>query len=269
MEISSQSKQLLVALAIKNRGDARALRRSIVAKERLKDEEIAKYLKECKDQVLTVFDEAYPRFLEQIYPMPVVLFYRGNINLIRDMDSCIGIVGSRETNDYSKTKTRALASSLAKRGFTIISGLARGIDTVALEAALPYGKAVAVIGNGTRYYYPAENEELQNQIAKYGLVLSEYPTFFPPAQWQFVARNRLIAALSTLVVVSDARRQSGALITATLASKYGHDVGAFPHDDDGDNGCNMIIKDGAFLIEDEEDVATILGSKGAPFFAKK
>ena len=268
MEIYA-SRDVVAALSMKYRGDIRKMEEHVSARADISAEELCYRLSRAKDSYVTMFDKEYPPDLLNIAPAPMVLWYRGNLSLIREMDACIAIVGARKAHSYALEKAKSLAASLAKRGMTIVSGLAEGIDRAALEGALPYGKAVAVIGNEMDYYYPADNEDLQRAIAKHGLLLTEYPRGTPPAPMQFVARNRIIAAISTLTIVAEAKLRSGSLITAAFACSIGHDVGAFPHDVDGDNGCNAIIKDGAFLVENEDDIATILGSKGERFFAKK
>lgn len=268
MEIYA-SRDIVTALSMKYRGDVRRMEEHVVARKDISPNELQRLLSRAKDSCLTMFDKEYPPDLMKIAPAPMILWYRGNLSLIRDTDACIAIVGARKAHTYALEKAKKMAASLAKKGITIVSGLAEGIDRAALEGALPYGKAVAVIGNGMDYYYPAENEDLQKAIAKNGLLLSEYPNDTNPAPLQFVARNRIIAAISTLTIVAEAKLKSGSLITATYASSIAHDVGAFPHDSNGDDGCNSIIKDGAFLIENEEDIASIMGSKGERFFAKK
>lgn len=269
MDTYSTIHDLLLTLSVRCNGDSRAVYQEVRLGHYPNDEEIEDAKKRIKSKVFTYQDSIYPHELERIYPTPLTLFYRGNISLIHNPNACVAIVGARVAHTYALEKTRKLAATLAKAGFTIVSGLARGIDSAALEAALPYGKAVAVIGNGMDYYYPPENEELQKAIAQNGLLISEYPDYVAPQPIQFVARNRIIAGITQVLVVAEARRKSGSLITAAFASTLGHDVCAFPHEDDGDSGCNMIIKDGAFLIEDETDIYDILGTKADPILGRK
>ena len=269
METYITSKDILIAISLRNQGNILAMERDIRAKAMPTDEEILAAQGDLGSQVCTYFDPIYPEDFPHLTPPPFVFYFRGDISLIRNKYGCVSIVGAREAGEYAMNKTRRLARALARRGFTIVSGLAKGIDTAALEAALPYGKACAVIGNGMDYFYPPENRELQEEIAKRGLLISEYPKDTPPYPMSFVSRNRLIAGLSQVVVVAEARIKSGSLITAAFASAMGHEVGAFPHNDRGDNGDNLLIKDGAFLVEDEQDIKEVLGSKAEPFFRSK
>lgn len=259
----------LIALAIRHRGDVTAIMGAIRRREGLEYEEIASLLATNRSKAITVFDPEYPEALLRIHPSPVVLFYRGDITLIRNVDDNVAIVGARECHTYAMDKTTEIAGQLAKRGMGIVSGLATGIDTCALQAGYPYGRAIAVIGNGMDYYYPSENRRLQQHIAEYGLLLSEYPDDVEPSPRNFVARNRIIAGLASLTIVAEAKLKSGSLITACFAASINHDVGAFPHDDNGDDGCNEIIKDGAFLISSINDVQVILGTRGEKFFLPK
>ena len=269
MDLTKEVHDLLVALSIKHHGDARAIENDIRARAYPGDEFIARSIERLRCQAITVNDNGYPRDLGHVRPMPITLFYRGDYSLIREVTGCVAIVGSREPSAYGVAKTKEIATELARRGFSIVSGLARGIDTVALEAALPFGKAVAVIGNGLDYCYPPENLELQKEIEKRGLLLSEYPGATQPTPYSFVARNRLIAALAQVVVVTDARIHSGAMHTVNFAAALNHDIAALPHDEDGDNGCNCLIKEGAFLLQSAKDIGDILGSKGEPYFGKE
>jgi DNA processing protein len=215
-------------------------------------------------QFWTPADRDYPRLLREIPDSPPVLYYRGNPELLNNdgMMPGVGIVGTRDPSDYAKRWTHKLSATLAKNGFTIISGMAEGIDTQAhwgcLEAA---GHTIAVLGTGTDVTYPPRNVALHQRILQDGLVLSEYPAGTKPNRMHFPRRNRIIAALSRAVLVMEAPRQSGALITAYQANDYGRDVYVLPATLDNSKaaGCLGLMTKGAQLILGESHLLEALG----------
>lgn len=177
---------------------------------------------------LTVFDENYPKLLKQIYDPPVVLYLRGDI-LPRDEKS-IGVVGSRKMTSYGKIVTEKFTSELVGVGLTIVSGLAKGVDTTAhLQALKDGGRTLAVLGGGLHNIFPPENISLAEKIANgAGAVISEFPPDYPALPGNFPSRNRIIAGLSKAVLVTEAASDSGSLITAKLAVEAGREVFAVP-----------------------------------------
>ncbi|MGT2895052.1 DNA-processing protein DprA [Streptococcus entericus] len=194
---------------------------------------------------LSIFDTAYPLELKTIYNPPVLLFYQGNLDLLTKPK--LAVVGSRKTSEVGTNSIKKIMAELGNH-FVIVSGLARGIDTAAHVAALKNGGAtIAVIGCGLDVYYPKENRQLQDYIAKNHLLLSEYLPGEQPLKFHFPERNRIIAGLSQGVLVAEAKMRSGSLITCERALEEGRDVFAIPGNilDGQSDGCLHLIKEGA------------------------
>lgn len=241
------------------RGDWKKIYAHILEKRPVPDGAVDRFTERYPCKIVTLLDDDYPKVLLQCPKPPLALFYRGNLSLLHDESRCVAIVGSRAASDYGKKMAKTLGEGLAKSGCVVVSGIARGIDGTALEAAFPYGKAVAVLGNGVDRYYPSENADLQKRIEKDGLVISEYPLGVEPSAERFPARNRIIAQLSRMVVVAEAKPRSGTMITVAFAAETGKDVGAIPFPADSESGCNRLIQDGAALITSADDVLFQMG----------
>lgn len=211
--------------------------------------------------IVTQDDEAYPAPLRDAYDPPLLLYIWGRLEP-RDRHA-IGIVGSRRATHYGTQATKKLSYQLAQAGFTIVSGLARGIDTSAHEAAIAAGgRTVAVVGSGLGKLYPPENLGLAEKIvAGHGAVVSEFPLGTAPDKQTFPMRNRIVAAWSRALLVVECPAWSGALITANLASEYGKQVFAVPGpiDKPTSTGCNQLIRDGATLVYDASHILDDLG----------
>lgn len=193
----------------------------------------------------SILDSCYPLELKTIYNPPVLLFYQGNLELLDKPK--LAVVGSRNTSETGIQSVKKILTEL-KNQFVIVSGLARGIDTVAHVAALKNGGAtIAVIGCGLDVYYPKENRQLQDYIAKHHLLLTEYLPGEQPLKYHFPERNRIIAGLSQGVLVAEAKLRSGSLITCERAMEEGRDIFAIPGNilDGHSDGCLQLIKDGA------------------------
>jgi DNA processing protein len=204
---------------------------------------------------LSQADPAYPNLLNKIYDPPKILYCRGNVDLLNSR--AIAIVGTRTATLYGKETAKKLAYDLARNGFTIVSGLADGIDTEAHLGALEAnGKTIAVFGCGIDRIFPSSNEELAKQIELSGLLVSEYPEEHPGAKWTFPRRNRIIAGLSLGVIVVEGHYDSGAMITAKLALEEGREVFAVPGNVEMEQskGPHWLIKQGAKLVETSDDV---------------
>ena len=219
------------------------------------DAELAR-IEKAGTHVVTREDAEYPKHLREIYDPPLVLYVRGSLG--EGNPHAVAIVGSRRTTLYGQEMARKLAYQLARVGVTVVSGAARGIDTCAHRGALQAkGRTVAVLGCGVDVAYPPENKELLAQIAaKGGAVVSEFPLGTKPDRQTFPMRNRVISGWSLGVLVVEANARSGALITASFAAEQGRQVFAVPGRADSalSKGSNHLIKDGAKLTEDVEDI---------------
>ena len=206
-------------------------------------------------QIALLGREPYPTRLATIDDAPQLLYYRGTFD---DADrNAVGIVGSRQCTPYGRRMAERIAAGLVRAGWTVISGLARGIDGVAHQAALDAGgRTIAVLAGGLSRIYPPEHAELADAIALRGALLTETPMTVAPQPGMFPARNRIISALSRGIVVIEANARSGALITATHAGEQGHEVFALPGNvDSGPSaGCHELLRKGARLVRDADDI---------------
>ena len=204
--------------------------------------------------IMTIRDRSYPGLLKTIPDPPPLLTYQG----VWETDSaCIAMVGSRAASSYGISTARRLAFKLAEKGFCIVSGMARGIDTAAHAGALDStGKTIAVLGSGFKKIYPRENRRLFGKIQKNGAVLSEFRLDTDPFPYNFPLRNRIIAGLSCGTIVVEAAGKSGSLITARLAGEYNREVFAVPGSvtSQKSRGTHLLLKQGAKLVETETDV---------------
>ncbi|HVF85446.1 MAG TPA: DNA-processing protein DprA [Abditibacteriaceae bacterium] len=211
-------------------------------------------------------DNDYPKSLEAIPDPPPYIFLRGDISPSDEV--AVGIVGTRHTTDYGRGIAHALSRDLASRGVTVVSGLARGVDTAAHRGALEGGgRTFAVCGCGLDVIYPPENKNLMEQISQNGACWSEFAPTTHPESWHFPARNRIISGLSAGVIVVEAGERSGALITADFAMEQGRDVFAVPGNIHKvqSRGAHALIKQGATLIENADDVLAALNNRALPF----
>lgn len=200
-------------------------------------------------------DAAYPARLRMIADPPPVLYVKGEIGG-RD-DRAVAIVGSRSASHYGRRVARDLAHGLASFGFTVVSGMARGIDGMAHESALASGgRTIAVLGSGVERAYPPEHDKLYQRICASGAVVSELPMGTRPLAFHFPARNRLISGLSLGVVVVEATEKSGSLITASMAVEQGREVFAVPGEVGASRsrGAHRLIRQGAKLVETVDDI---------------
>ena len=204
--------------------------------------------------IVTFLDSDYPVLLKEIFDPPPFLYVFGKLqaNSVN-----IAVVGSRNATTYGRTATLRLSQDLATRGLTVVSGMARGIDSAAHKGALSVGgETIAVLGCGLGTVYPAENMRLFERIQKKGAVISEFPFLAPPEAHHFPARNRIISGLSVGTVIVEATHKSGSLITAKLAAEQGREVFAVPGSITSfkSTGTHSLIKQGAKLVEQANDI---------------
>ena len=219
-------------------------------------------IKQHRVKIVAFDDAAYPAILKHIYDPPLVLFQQGED--LTQKQAAIAIVGTRMATIYGRNMARKISSQLSERGYTIISGGARGIDTAAHQAALSVNAStVAVLGSGLDVVYPLENFRLFQQIAQKGTMLSEYPMGTRPFRQNFPQRNRIVSGLCLGVVVIEAPAKSGALITASFALEQGREVFCVPGQADSFTmkGSHQLLREGAVLIEDVEDIIKEIGPR--------
>lgn len=216
-------------------------------------------IKKYDAHILTFWDKAYPDRLKRIFDPPVFLFVKGDISLLERHS--IGIVGTRVPTSYGKAVTEQLSRELIQNELVIISGFARGVDTIAHHAALNAGgKTIAVLGNGLDIIYPAENKKLLDNFANDGLFISEYPFGTNPDGGNFPKRNRIISGISIGILITEAGAKSGALLTAMYALDQNREVFAVPGAITSGNssGTNSLIKQGAKLVSGIDDILSEL-----------
>lgn len=216
-------------------------------------------LRQCSREkigILTYQDASYPSRLKNISDPPCVLYYKGRLPDF-DGSPLIGVVGTRKASAYGLTAAKRLGYQIARCGGIVVSGMAYGIDSMAMSGALTAGKeVVGILGCGVDIVYPPSNKGLFADVENYGCILSEFPPGTPPVGWNFPKRNRIISGLSCGVLVVEAPEKSGALITARQALEQGRDVFVVPGNIDVDTfvGSNRLLRDGAIAVSSGWDV---------------
>jgi len=237
----------------------------ITARAQINPEQLLEEHSKKNPHFWTLADADYPRLLKEIPSPPPVLYYRGLVELKENLaiKPMIAIVGTRSPTEYGRHWTRKISTTLAKYGFTVVSGMAKGIDTEAHRSCLEAGgRTIAVVGTGVDQVYPWENRGLYEQIQKQGLVVSEYCAGTQPNSSHFPQRNRIIAGLSRAILIMEAPSKSGALITAYQANEFCRDVYVLPGrlDDERSEGCLELINKGAqIILKDERQLLELLG----------
>lgn len=212
--------------------------------------------------IISYQDECYPKLLKQIADAPPILFALGNKELLNQ--KIISIVGTRNASINGRKFSSKIAYDLSEQGYIIASGMAKGIDASSHKGAMfansEAGKTIAVLGTGVDIPYPTENEDLYEEIKRNGIIISEFPIGTTPQPQNFPRRNRIISGISKGIIVVEANTKSGSLITARMALEQGRDVFAVPGSPT-DNRCagpNLLIKQGAYLIENEFDILNVI-----------
>jgi DNA processing protein len=235
--------------------DSRSVDALVTIRQRISLDAEMERLERHRVNVLVCDDPNYPSRLKEIYDYPPILYVRGS--LPAEDEPCLAIVGTRRPTMYGRQVTEEIVTDLARGGITIISGLARGIDSVAHRAALDAGgKTLAVFGSGLDIVYPGENAKLAQAIIEHGALVSEYPLGVKPKAENFPLRNRIMSGLSLGVLVVEAGERSGALITARQALEQNREVFAIPGSilSPASQGANRLIQEGAKLVRNYTDV---------------
>ncbi|GAE33940.1 DNA-processing protein DprA [Halalkalibacter akibai] len=218
--------------------------------------DFSSYFQSQQIHVMTVFDSDYPMLLKQIFDPPFVLYGLGNLKVLKT-EQRLAVIGTRYPSQAGMEAVKMLIPPVAQNGWTIVSGMAKGIDSMAHWQTLhANGQTIAVLGSGFNYIYPKENKKLFSKLSQENLLLSEYPPTTPPQKWHFPARNRIISGLTQAVLVIEAKEKSGSLITADQALEHGRDVFAVPGSiyTEQSRGTNYLIQQGAKLITHADDI---------------
>lgn len=214
------------------------------------------YMKQNNIELIHIYDKYYPEKLKTIYDKPIVLYIKGNKSILNEFS--LAIIGCREHTKYGEIVAKNISYQISKNNIVTISGLAKGIDSIAhKETIKAKGKTIAVIGSGVDNIYPEENKELAKEIIKNGgAIISEYVIGTKPQKMNFPARNRIISGMSNGVVVIEAKKKSGTMITVDFALEQGKEVFAVPGNilSPNSEGTNELIKQGAKLITNIEDI---------------
>ena len=227
----------------------------ISGRETIEPEEIYEKFLASGARLTTVFDEDFPKKLKNICDPPVILFYKGDISIVQGI--CVAMIGSRRSTAYGTAVGEMLSQEVAAKGICVVSGMARGIDTVCHDGAMKAGgKTVAVLGSGVDVIYPRENAKIYQRICEAGAVISEQPLGAPPEAKNFPMRNRIISGLSEGIVVIEAGENSGTLITAGYAADQNRDLFAIPGPIISANskGTNELIRQGCKIVTSARDI---------------
>ncbi|MDN4494231.1 DNA-processing protein DprA [Ureibacillus aquaedulcis] len=246
IETSPAQLAKILAISTKNAGDI-----------------LSKYQQVLKINLLDVYNSSsikaipytsdfYPKDLYDLIDPPTILYAKGNISLLKEPRK-IAIIGSRKATNYSSLAMEYIVPPLVEQKIVIVSGLAKGADSLAHRAAIQYGgKTIAVLGHGFSHIYPRENKELACEIARNHLLLTEYPPYVGVQKWQFPMRNRIISGISNAIVVTEASLKSGTLITTEHALEHGKDIFVVPGpiQKEQSKGTNSLLREGAIPISD-------------------
>lgn len=247
-------RKILLYFSLKYEGDFMKIYNAIKAKEKVLPENIKNVESKINCNYITIIDNNYPTCFKNILWSPFVLFYYGDLSLI-DQTQSVSVIGNRKNSDYGKEMCCKLVKELKDFDKTIVSGMALGIDSIAHNSAIENNmKTIAVLGSGIDYVYPKSNKYLYNIIKHNGLIISEYPNSLIPKPDNFLFRNRIIAALSSHIVVIEAKYKSGTMNTVSYGLEYGKDICCVPALGNIESGCNMLIKQGAKLVECAKDI---------------
>ena len=247
-------RRIILFFAIKYNGNYKKMYQAIKDHEIVSQSDLEKIESKINCNYITIVDANYPKYFQSIGFPPLILFYYGNINLLTSFNK-VAVIGNRNYSMYGKEMTEKIVKELKEYDAVIVSGLALGIDSIAHNEALNNNmNTIAVLGGGIDYCYPLSNKHLYDKIKHNGLILSEYPNNVIPEAQNFLIRNRIIAAISDYILVSEAKYKSGTMNTVSYALEYGKDIFAVPNLANIGSGCNYLIKQGAKLVECAKDI---------------
>jgi len=245
--------ELVLYFSLKYAGDFQRIYNALKGGEKVDEMLKCDLKKQLKCQYTTIFSADYPESLKNINCPPFVLYYYGDLSLVKKRT--MGIVGMRECSEYGRYATKTFVEQLVSKDYVIVSGMAKGIDTIAHLTAIDcHGHTIAVLGTGIEYCYPKTNKMLYEKLKEHHLVLSEYPFVTAPQRHLFPFRNRIISGLSQGILITEAKQKSGTIITAGYALEQGKEVYCVPSRFDEHDGCNTLIKQGAHLVLNVEDI---------------
>lgn len=249
------ARNIIIALSVKYKGDFDGIIKAIKNREPMDPAEADKIVTSLKCKTVTILDKEYPSSFKPVAKPPLCLFYYGDINLIKEEANCISYVGDRSASAYGLKTATTLATAIAKNDLVLTSGFSKGIDFMAMRAALDAGgKVVGVLPCGVDTCYPESSKNLCEELKTKGLVISEYPLKTGTSAVNFPMRNRLIAAISHTLIIGEAAEKSGSLITVGYALAMNKDVGCIPFQAGGHSACNALIREGAYLIDSADDL---------------
>ena len=258
-ELHYDGRVLLIYLAVKYKGDYDKILSALITSDiKVPYEEALKVCNSLTCHVITYLDYDYPVKLKQVHRPPLVLFYYGDISLIEKPS--IAVVGSRNYSEYGKECVETVIGKIIK-GRVLVSGLAKGIDSIAHRCAIDNGgRTIAVLGSGIDHCYPAENTELYEEIKKNHLLISEYPFDCPPDKEHFPLRNRIIAAIGDAMYIPQINTYaSGTMISINIALSLGKEIFVAPHPLSSDTINNNLLNEGATLVESIAQIMDDLG----------
>ncbi len=246
-------REVLLYFSLLYKGDFNRIYKAVASKEKVDENKFKELKKNLKSQYITIIDEDYPKKLKCISAPPFVLYYYGDLSLC-DKES-VAMIGKRQASLYGLNKAKEISTYLMNNQKIIVSGLAKGIDGASHQAVLKQkGKTIAVLGCGIDYCYPIENLELYKEIKQNHLLVSEYPDSEMPQKDYFKRRNRIIAGLSDKVVVVEANKKSGTMITVGYALEQGKEIFCVPGRNEENLGCNYLIYQGANILLESKDL---------------
>lgn len=247
-------RKIILYFALKYNGDYKSMLNAIKNHEVVEKEQLKDIENKINCKYVTIIDIDYPLSLKTTATPPLILFYYGNLELL-NKNNKVAVIGKRKITKYGEEMTKKIIDGLKKYNPIVVSGMALGVDSIAHNISLNNNMdTIAVLAGGIDYCYPASNYCLYNKIKEKGLIISEYPNDIVPKPQNFIIRNRIIAALSDYICVIEANYKSGTMNTVAYGLEYNKEICCVPFLANQESGCNMLIKQGAKLIECAKDI---------------